>query len=334
MLISGNHDSGYRLAFASSLLEKDNIFIGGVPSERIYSKTLTDEFGPVTFWLLPYVFPSRVKDLLHGEYHSYDEAIKALLEVQDIDFTQRNVIVCHQNVTAFGNEAERGGSETMVGGVGGVDYATFDGFDYVALGHIHRGQKVGRDQVRYCGSPMCYHFNETVQGEKGPLIVELGEKGTDPVITMRKIEPLHPMREISGTVAEILEHAANDYRRGEYLRAVLKDYSPDGTSEDQIRAAFAVKGSIVMDFDFEREKYGDAQAPDQQTLEEMSAEDLFLKFWEERTGSEADEPTRELLSQIAELAIHACDDEVTPTEKNVSDIIDFAMKQEVQHETE
>ena len=150
-------------------------------------------------------------------------AVRALLERQPIDFTQRNVLVAHQNVTANGAEVERGGSESMIGGVGQIDYRCFDGFDYVALGHIHAACAVGRDTVRYAGSPLCYHFNEARQPEKGPVLVTLGEKGTPVQIEVVKIPPLHPMRELRGALQELREAELAQPRRNEYLRLVLTD---------------------------------------------------------------------------------------------------------------
>ena len=100
--------------------------------------TLSDQEGPVNFWLMPYIFPSLVAQRLEDEsIRDYDTAVRRLLELQKIDFSQRNVLIAHQNVTANGQESARGGSESMVGGVGQVDYSVFEGFDYVALGHIH-----------------------------------------------------------------------------------------------------------------------------------------------------------------------------------------------------
>ena len=132
------------------------------------------------------------------------------LAAQDIDFSQRNVIVAHQNVTANGKEAERGGSESMVGGIGQVDYSAFDGFEYAALGHIHSAYPAGRAEVRYAGSPLAYHFNETRQPEKGPLLVTLGAKGQQAGIERLDIEPLHRMREIRGEYEAVRAEAVTN----------------------------------------------------------------------------------------------------------------------------
>ena len=121
---------------------------------------------------MPYVYPALISQTLEDDsLRDYDSAVRALLERQNVDYSSRNILIAHQNVTAGGVEAERGGSETMIGGVGQIDYRCFDGFDYVALGHIHAAYPVGRETVRYAGSPMCYHFNEVCQPDKGPLLI-------------------------------------------------------------------------------------------------------------------------------------------------------------------
>ena len=183
LIAAGNHDSGERLSCFKDILSRQNVYIAGEVRRELTHVTLTDAAGPVTFWLLPYVFPAAAAQALGDEtIRDYDTAVRRLLAAQEIDPSQRNVIVAHQNVTKGGVEGIRGGSESMVGGVGQVDCSAFDAFDYAALGHIHAAYAVGRAAVRYAGSPMCYHFDELRQPKKGPLLVELGAKGTEPVV--------------------------------------------------------------------------------------------------------------------------------------------------------
>jgi len=254
MIISGNHDSGRRLSFGSRLLEKQNLYIAGVLKPEIMHVTLEDTYGPVTFWLLPYLFPAAVNEVLGTECRDYDSAMRAMIAAQDIDYSQRNVIVAHQNVLAFGAEADRGGSETMVGGVGGIDYEAFNGFDYVALGHIHAAQAMGREEVRYAGSPLCYHFEETRRPKKGPVLLEMTAKGEPIDIRVCELPVLHEMREVTGTMEEIIE--AEKYRdnREEYIRVILKEGKREADTDDSLRAFFRERGSLVLDisFDFSR----------------------------------------------------------------------------------
>ena len=226
MMTAGNHDSINHLSFLSPLLAKQQVFISKPlgPSAELVHTTLEDEHGPVTFWLLPYVFPAMIAQTLGDEeIRDYDTAVRRILAEQPIDLSQRNVLVAHQNVTANGRETERGGSESMVGGVGQVDYTAFDGFDYAALGHIHSSYPVGREAVRYAGTPLAYHFNETKQPDKGPLLVTLPEKNGTLKIERQDIEPLHRMREIRDDYEKVRSAMLGNPWKNEYLKLILKD---------------------------------------------------------------------------------------------------------------
>ena len=151
-MIAGNHESGQRLAFGSSILNDSAVHITGTLTDAIIPHvTYQDACGPVTFWMLPYVFNDET-------IRTYQQAMEKLIAFQDIKREERNVLIAHQNVVVDGKEVERGGSESMVGGVGQIEHTVFEPFDYVALGHIHSSYPVGKDTIRYAGTPMCYHF--------------------------------------------------------------------------------------------------------------------------------------------------------------------------------
>lgn len=302
LMVAGNHDSGQRLSFARELLAREQIHIAGTAEREMARVTLTDEYGPVTFWLMPYVFPAAVAQVLQDDaIRDYDGAVRRLLAEQQMDAAARNVIVAHQNVTAFGAEAPRGGSESAVGGVGQVEYTAFDAFDYAALGHIHGAYSVGRDAVRYAGSPMCYHFNETRQARKGPVLVELGRKGEVSITTL-EIQPLHPMRELRGPFETLREQELAHTRRGEYLRLVLTDrpLTPEAVAFFQSLAAS--RGSVLMEQTSEYRAYADLlseASPD--TVGDQPLEALFSDFFASRTGSDPDPEELALLHFAGEL---------------------------------
>lgn len=329
MIVAGNHDSGQRMSFGGSLLAKQNVHISGVLSREIPHITLSDKDGPVTFWLMPYVFPALVAQKLEDDsIHDYDTAIRKLLAAQDIDFSQRNVLIAHQNVTASGQEAVRGGSESMVGGVGQVDYTAFDGFDYVALGHIHAAYPVGRDTVRYAGSPLCYHFDETKQPAKGPVLVELGPKGCVPMIDTKVIAPLHPMREIRGSYSEIQAAELQNLSGGEYIRIVLTDRRPEPEIYSFFRELFEKRGSIVMELTSEYSPFqAMPSASPESTAVEKAIEDLFMDFYSERNGGGApDQKTQELLRFVGEQVRRG--DSGGVLESQAEELRKFALKQE------
>lgn len=303
LLVAGNHDSGQRLAFAREILARQNVHIAGTVEEKVTCVTLQDDYGPVHFWLMPYVFPAAVSQVLNDDtIRDYDTAVRRLLGVQEINPEERNVLVAHQNVTAFGAEAPRGGSESAVGGVGQVDYTAFDAFDYVALGHIHAAYKVGRDEVRYAGSPMCYHFNETRQASKGPIVIDMGPKGAPLQIETRIIPPLHPMREMRGTFQELQEVELERKTKGEYLRLVITDQPMTPQISDFFQGLAEKRDSVLMDRVSEFRRFNDEiTGTDSDAVREKTTEELFADFYLERCGSEPDELDRDLLHQAGEL---------------------------------
>ena len=302
LIAAGNHDSGQRLSCFKDILSKQNVHISGVLQRELTRVTLTDAQGPVTFWLLPYVFPAAAAQALGDDsIHDYDTAVRRILAEQAVDFSRRNVIVAHQNVTKGGVEGARGGSESVVGGVGQVDYTAFDGFDYAALGHIHAAYAVGRESVRYAGSPLCYHFDELRQPKKGPLLVELGAKGTEPAVKTLTLPPLHPMRELRGTYDDLLS-AASGCGRGEYIRLVLTDRPMTPEIGAYFEAFFQARGSVLMERASAYRRFaGEGESPELRELKQKSVEELFADFYTERAGGEPREGDLALMRCAAEL---------------------------------
>ena len=229
MTISGNHDSAPRVDTYRRVLAKQKLFMIGkppvMPDEYIEKVTLTDEFGPVNFYLLPFVKPSMVKLITgtdaDGRNLSYNEAMHALIARENIDPDERNVFVSHQFYLPVGKTAddvERMESEIRT--VGNIDEISADvlaPFDYAALGHIHKPMTVGNERFRYSGTPMSYSVSEAGQ-KKGVVMVELQGKGSVPLISILPLEPLHEVRVIEDTLEEILKQGCDDY-----VTAVLTD---------------------------------------------------------------------------------------------------------------
>ena len=158
-VISGNHDSDDRLNYGSSLFQSNGIFINSIYNGQLYKKTMEDEYGEADVYLLPFVKASGVKRLFPDEeINSYEDAVRVILNHADIDPKRRNILIAHQFVAGKNSDPELAGSEGVsvqsVGTVEKIGYSIFDDFDYVALGHIHGPQQVGRETVRYAGSPL------------------------------------------------------------------------------------------------------------------------------------------------------------------------------------
>lgn len=338
LLTAGNHDSGKRLSFAGSILAKQKIYIAGVVEKEMVHVTVPerDGSGEVTFWLLPYLFPAMAAQVLTDEsIGDYETAVRELLARQKIDFSGRNVLLAHQNVTAGGKETPRGGSESMVGGVGQIDYRVFDGFDYVALGHIHASYHVGRKEVRYAGSPLCYHFDETGQPEKGLLLVELGEKEGGVEITPLSIRPLHPMREIRGTYETILESLEQEENRDEYLKIVVTDRRITPEMSELLREQFKNRGSIVLELVSEFREFDAVSALSGEYNGEKLIEDYFVELYRERKGQAQPGEKDLALFQFAAGQVRGRDSSEKREESLAADaekLLAYVLKQEVRGE--
>ena len=270
--------------------------------------TLRDDVGPVNFYLMPYICPALSQEALgDAEIRDYDAAVRSILAAQDIHTDERNVILAHQNVTESGVEHEQGGSESMVGGLGQVDYTAFDMFDYAALGHIHAAYPVGKPEVRFAGSPLCYHFNETKQAKKGPLLVTMGEKGEELTIETLAVAPLHPMREMKGSYEDVRNELLGSEARGEYLRIVLTDQRISPETSGFLRSLCEARESVLMDLTSEFTGFsGEAGAAEADALRSRSLTELFAGFYAARSGgAEVDEGDLHFLKCAEELAERA-----------------------------
>lgn len=199
LIISGNHDSPERLAFGGRLMVGAGVHVSPVYDGTVASVRLSDKYGEVTFWLLPFVKPAHVKRYYPDVcIESYTDALRVAVESIEIDKNTRNVLLTHQFVTGAATcESE----EISVGGSDNVDASVFDDFDYVALGHIHGPQNIGSESIRYCGTPLKYSFSEA-NHHKSVTVVELREKGYLEVRTVPLV-PQHDLREIRGTYEEL-----------------------------------------------------------------------------------------------------------------------------------
>ena len=224
MLISGNHDSGLRLNCFREILDEQKVHMIGLPprteNEYIEKVTLTDEFGTLNFYLLPFVKPSMVKQIVgvdeNGNNLSYDATLHKLIAREEINTAERNVLVSHQFYLPVGENAEsveRMDSEIRtVGNIDAVASDVLEAFDYAALGHIHKPMKVGSELYRYCGTPLACSVSEAGQ-QKGVIMVEIGEKDskTSVKITVLPLKPLREVRIIKGSLEEVLAQACEDF---------------------------------------------------------------------------------------------------------------------------
>lgn len=219
-LISGNHDSAERVAFGARLMSSRQIYLSPVFESDVEPITISDRYGEINIYMLPFVKPSLVKRVYpEEEIITYQDAVNAAVQHMQIDTDKRNVLLAHQFVTGA---ARCDSEELSVGGLDDVDASIFDRFDYVALGHLHGPQKIGKETVRYSGTPLKYSFSEANQ-KKAAVIVDVEEKGK---INIQQIPlvPKHDMREIRGTYMEVTAlDFYKDMKTDDYLHITLID---------------------------------------------------------------------------------------------------------------
>lgn len=229
LIIAGNHDSPERLSYAGSFLEKHSIHLSVFPPKRpeeyLKKVVLQDEYGPVNFYLLPFLKPGYVRQLLvENPPDGYESAVRAVLEREMIDEKERNVILSHQFYTGSGKDPETCESEQaviMAGGLDRVDASVLSKFDYAALGHIHGSQKVLQDTIRYCGTPYKYSVSEE-HHKKSITVVTLNKKGDAPELEFLPLSGIQDVRRERGSLAELLERATED-KRHDFVSITLTD---------------------------------------------------------------------------------------------------------------
>ena len=293
LLISGNHDSPERLAFANRLMEGRGVYIAPVYHGEVSPVTLEDDCGPVDFWLLPFLKPAHIRRFFPEEgVESFTDAMACAIRHMPLDPARRNVLVTHQFVTG----AERCESEEVsVGGADNVDASVFAPFDYVALGHLHGPQNVGGERIRYCGTPLKYSFSEAGH-QKSVTIVELGEKGS---LEVRAV-PLLPQRdmvELRGSFAQLKSpEFYGQVDRDAYVRVILTDENDIYDAMGQLRPVYP--NLMALDYDNLRTRSGAV------VLEEADVKrdplELFADFYQQQNHQPMSEEQRRYLTELLE----------------------------------
>ncbi len=294
--ISGNHDSAERLAFGVQLMKGKGVYLPPVYDGTLYQIELTDAWGGLCVYLLPFIKPAVVRHVMEGELaqgqpESYQEAVRLALSRVHMDRAKRNILVAHQFVTGAARcESE----EITVGGIDQVDAGLFEAFDYVALGHILSPQSVGRETVRYCGTPLKYSFSEAAQ-KKSVTVVELKEKGVTELHTVPLV-PRHDMREIRGSYLEV---TARSFYQGtdteDYVRITLTDEEdiPDGMQK--LRVIYPNLMRLQYDNNRTRQSREIEASLD---VERKSELELFEEFYELQNNRPMKEEQTELVRQM------------------------------------
>ena len=291
-IISGNHDSADRVAFASQIMSNQKIHLAPAYQGKIHSIDLKDDYGSLHIYMLPFVKKALVKSLYPDEpIETTTDALKCVIDHTELNENDRNVLIAHQFVTG---SAASGSEEYTVGGADNVDAYVFDVFDYVALGHIHGPQYVSRETIRYCGTPLKYSFSE-VNHEKSVTMVELREKGNTEVRTI-PLTPLRDMRDIKGTYYDLM--SKEEYQNtncDDYIRAILTDENDVPDAIARLRTVYP--NILTLDYDNQRtrQKVDFTEAAD---IEKKTPYDLFAEFFEQRNGRPMDTNQEKLVKEL------------------------------------
>lgn len=293
LIISGNHDSAERLSFGSRIMGRSGIFISPEFKKETYKRILRptvlgDEFGEINFYMLPFITPSAVREAKENcTISSWNEMAQTVFIDMNIDTSKRNILIAHQFVTG----AETCESENRsIGGADNIDFFVFDPFDYVALGHLHGRQHIGRETIRYCGTPLKYSFSE-VNHHKSVTVVELGEKGKIQISELPLNKPLHNWRVITKKFADVMSEDVSD----DYIKAVLTDEEDIPNVMNKLRERF----ENIMSMEYKRSTVDnsnqEAVIPE---FNNISPADMFAEFYRQQRGVDLSYEQMEVVNEI------------------------------------
>ncbi|MDO4797581.1 MAG: exonuclease SbcCD subunit D [Coriobacteriales bacterium] len=290
LAVSGNHDSGARLSVGSNIIALSGIHIAGELTQALEPVVVDG----INFWLVPFLRPADVRSwagrmaLDAGFVINYDTALRLVLDSvrENPAFAVRpNVCVAHQFVTNAGVSPERSDSEHLsLGTLDNVDRRVFEGFDYVALGHIHRPQHIGEDTIRYAGSPLKLSSSEVAQQKSYAVVgIKQGEAGVSVKYRLVPVEPLRDFRLELGAVEDLVRQAKqeDEQRRNDFVHAVVTDDDPIDVVA-RLRQVWPNLEQVTFDNAVTRAA-GVTQAPDEIDLEK-DMHDLFAEFFQAQSG--------------------------------------------------
>lgn len=294
--ISGNHDSGIRLSAYKEILGK-GYFVEGEFNSPMRKVSLNDEYGPVNFYMLPFFTPFIVKSNLKLEkgLENYDLAMDEIIKRENIDTSQRNIILAHQFVAGFkfgGSEEDfsySNGDEKNVAGVGIISLDKFQNFDYVALGHIHKPQKISRETIRYSGSLLKYKTSEIDGPDKSVVIIDLKEKGNIEV-KLDPIKPLHPFVKIEGLLSELTNTNPNE---NDYVYLIVDDDKTPIEAKNKLTPYY----KRIVDIEFPNDTLQQKMNLDT-SLADKRPIDFICEYYREKTNKDLDEENKKLLAEI------------------------------------
>lgn len=293
-MISGNHDSKERLNFGSQIFENDGLYIQTSYDGKIRCIELSDN---INIYMLPFIKPIEVKQYFENEkLDTYDEAMKLIMKKEDLDDEKVNVLMAHQFVTAGNKDPETCESETInVGGVENVDSSNFEKFDYVALGHIHGPQRIGKDTIRYAGTMLKYSFSEVNHNKSAVLVnIKSKEKIEYRLISLK---PMRDMRVIKGPIEELLnEDNYKDTNTQDYIKAIITNKEAIYDAIGQIRRVYP--NTLSLEISNIKSSIQNVELENIENLKQKDEFELFDDFYEFQNNVRLDEEQKEIIKDI------------------------------------
>lgn len=295
-VISGNHDSKDRLSFGNELFVDNGIYIEGIFNGNLRCETINDKYGKLNIYMLPFIKPVEIKRFYRDEIiDTYEDAIKCILKHSSINKSERNIIMVHQFVTSLGEAVIRSDSESIsLGGIDNIDVTLFKDFDYVAMGHIHGPQKVGRETARYSGSPLKYSFSEVNQ-KKSVCIIEFNSK-EDINISKIPLIPIRDMRVIKGPFDKLIsKEIVNLENKNDYLDVILTDDDYIINAIGKLRKFYP----NILKLEYEN-RISSNDVSDNIDIDKsnMSPIDLFSEFYKMQNGIELPAKKKKIIEEV------------------------------------
>lgn len=302
LIIAGNHDNAQRLNYASSFLEKHQIYVSVMaptqPEEHLKKIVLQDAQGAVNFYLLPFLKPGYVRNLFEeGVVTDYESAVRAVLDREQIDYGQRNVLLSHQFYTNGGQQPQLCDSEQSVitvGGLDNIDVSVVEKFDYVALGHIHGAQMVKFPHIRYCGTPLKYSVSEE-HHKKSITMVTLDKKGEEPRIDTIPLKPVQEVRQERGLLKEILGRATRENCH-DFISVTITDEKEPYHPKEQLEEVY----DFILELRIDNTRTRNLFVGQRDAGFVVHPMEVFRAFYQEMQGQPMGEEEERLVAEILE----------------------------------